>query len=260
MRTTRQRMWLMWLGLSAVSALATACLSSHGGSGEGGSGGSGEGGSGGVGGMGGDGGVGGGLDAGGSGGSGGDGPRDAQVLDAAPDADVDVCGMEIAAQQDLLARAQAAGCERDQDCVLIGSCSEGFGFVAVPQAFAAETQALMDATECVTFDGPLYGARCEVGRCVARDSGGYCGSVDPSYCAEGELMYDNPCVASAPGNALIHRGCYRACDLNISGSCPGSYTCMPASVCLLHDGYQAEGCHQCEAITVSLCIPDDPAQ
>lgn len=197
-----------------------------------------------------------------------DAAPDANVVDAAPDAnvpdanvvdaasDADVCGREAAAQADLLTRARAAGCSRNADCTLLGSCDQGFGFVSVPHSFAAETQALIDATECDWFDGPAYDAVCEAGQCVARENGGQCGSQEPPVCANGQL-YENPCVTASPNNATIQAGCHTACDPAASTQCPIGTTCRAASVCPVGFPFQAEGCFQCEAITVSLCVPAD---
>lgn len=173
------------------------------------------------------------------------------------DAFVDVCGREAAAQAELLSRARAVSCARDQDCTLIGSCDEGFGFVAVPLAFAAETQALMDATECDSFDGPSYRAVCEDNRCVARENGGVCGSDEPPFCAGAQLQYDNPCGSASPDDARIQAGCHTPCDPTQPNTCPDATLCRATGVCPVGFPPQAEGCFQCEAITVSLCVPLD---
>lgn len=175
---------------------------------------------------------------------------DAPVIDGA-----DVCGREAAAQANLLMRARAAGCGSDAECVLRGSCDQGFGFVAVPSSFAAETQALMDATECDSFDGPTYGSACEAGECVARSNGGACGSADPPLCSNGQLFYENPCGNASPSDASLgHSGCHTSCDPVTHAGCPGGLSCRATSVCSVTGASQAEGCFQCEAITVSLCL------
>lgn len=194
------------------------------------------------------------------GGSGGSGAEDAGVHDArvTEDArvieDASVCSGEAAAQADLLARARAAGCVTDGDCTVLGSCDEGFGFVAVPPSFAAETQALMDATVCDWFDGPSYGAACEAGQCVARENGGACGSEDEPLCANGALLYENPCVNASASDASIRAGCHTPCDVTLTTSCPEGMSCRATSVCPVGSGFAAEGCFQCDAITVSLCV------
>jgi hypothetical protein len=170
------------------------------------------------------------------------------VTDAGP------CDRERAAQVALLDRAETAGCTRTQDCAIVGSCDQGFGFVAVPLSFVAETQALMDATQCNSFDGPFFGAACESGQCVARENGGACGSEEPPFCATGQLVYENPCVNASPSDATILTGCHTPCHPD-AAMCPEGFTCSATSVCPINSARQAEGCWQCDAITTFLCVP-----
>jgi hypothetical protein len=143
---------------------------------------------------------------------------------------------------------------------LIGSCDGGFGFIAVPLSFADETRALMDGTQCVSFDGPGYGAVCESGQCVTRENGGACGQEDPPLCDFGELIYENPCVAASPSDSRIQGGCHQPCDEGVVdegsvGACPVGLSCRPTSVCPIQFSPFDEACTQCDAITVSLCVP-----
>src|SRR5262245_20887038 len=54
-------------------------------------------------------------------------------------------------------------CTRDSECVVVGSCSGGFGFKVAHESVAKQAQALSDATprECASFDGPMFEPVCK---------------------------------------------------------------------------------------------------
>ena len=87
------------------------------------------------------------------------------------------------------ARAQAfirfvdehAACSADSDCTVVGDCGPNADFVAVNVDFASEAYGMQTArcSSSSTWDGPLFGTRCERGACVLVDTDACCGCPLP---------------------------------------------------------------------------------
>jgi hypothetical protein len=174
-------------------------------------------------------------------GCGDDDPTPARQLDGGLDGGDRSCGAERAFV--LSHRA----CSTDDDCVIVGACSGGWGFEAVQRSAQAEAQRWSDDTQCKVFDGPLYNAVCERAVCVARQNGAMCGMPSNAdggaqVCAAGEELYTLSCDAGTPA-------CAKRCDGAADLSCGAAKTCAQTSVAPL-GGYGA-GCTG--ALDVWLC-------
>lgn len=116
------------------------------------------------------------------------------------------------------------GCERDEQCAIVGSCSGGFGFEAVNVSARVEAQNYSDHTSCPVFDGPTYNAVCEEGRCVARNRGHDCGGpVDAGGCEPGAEQY----MANCASPAACHKRCTGPGD---SARCGAASSCQQTRV------------------------------
>jgi len=114
-----------------------------------------------------------------------------QPADAGDGGEVELCEAHDAMTRSFFGVGQNIRCASDADCVVVGSCSGGFGFRAVSAAAAQHAQALSDATpsHCGVYDGPQYRAVCELdagagtkGSCALREQGRACGESLPELC------------------------------------------------------------------------------
>jgi len=149
-------------------------------------------------------------------------PRDAS-MDAAVRSDAKITGFDACVQQTQFLEAHRT-CSTEEECVIVGSCSDGFGFEAVHVSVRAEAQALSDNAACNRkIDGPNFNARCERNKCVARPNGRWCGGPSRDAggggCPAGTELYRTDCTSNPP---LPAPACERRC------SAPGDRTCGDA--------------------------------
>jgi hypothetical protein len=150
---------------------------------------------------------------------------DARVLDAGS-ACLDA-GSACAEEKAYLAAHR--GCSTDSDCVIVGSCSGGFGFEAVEVSAKERAQQYSDQTSCgQVFDGPTFHAVCEQGRCSARGTGWWCGGplADagiPGRCSPDEEQYVIGCDAAIPT-------CAKRCTGAGDTRCGGERSCEQTQV------------------------------
>jgi hypothetical protein len=141
-------------------------------------------------------------------------------------------------------------CEKNSDCVIVGSCSSGSGFQAVERALQKEAQGLSDHTKClISLDGPTYGAVCERGVCTARPTGGACGQPvrdgGLSGCPAGQEQYLASCETPMTWGFDI-QGCETHCDGPADTSCGAGRVCTEVRVLpVLRDGCQQIGAWLC---------------
>ncbi|MEY4514690.1 MAG: hypothetical protein RLZZ450_6812 [Pseudomonadota bacterium] len=143
-------------------------------------------------------------------------------------------------------------CEKNADCVIVGSCSAGFGFRAVERALQKEAQSLSDQLKCdLAIDGPTYSAVCERGVCTPRPDGRVCGSPSRdggTYgCPRGQEQYLASCDTPRTWGFDI-QGCETHCDGADDTSCGAGRVCTQVKVLPV----VASGC---ELIDTWLCRP-----
>lgn len=149
-------------------------------------------------------------------------------------------------------------CSTDADCVIVGSCSGGFGFLAVQVSAQAEAQRLSDTTRCRVYDGPLYNAVCEQGSCRTRPTGAWCGGVrlaDGGYagCPQGQEQYQTTCAA--PSEVAGQPSCERRCSGSADSSCGMGRVCTSVRVYEATEPF-GQGCGA--AFEQWLCRPAAP--
>ena len=67
-------------------------------------------------------------------------------------------------------------CSSDDDCIIVGGCSNTLGFAAVAASVRRQAQELSNApSSCGKFDGPLYDAVCLEKKCTLMRNGRACG-------------------------------------------------------------------------------------
>lgn len=143
-------------------------------------------------------------------------------------------------------------CEKNSDCVIVGTCSGSFGFRAVERAVQTEAQSLVDRGDCdLVFDGPTFSAVCERGICTPRPDGRACGAPvregGISGCPAGQEQYLASCDTPMTWGFDI-QGCETHCDGAGDTSCGAGRVCQQVKVLpVVRSG--------CELIDAWLCRP-----
>ena len=154
-------------------------------------------------------------------------PRDAMteasVPDTARDAGLDARATACADERAFFETHRA--CARDEDCVIVGACSGGFGFKAVQSSAQTEAQGYSDRAACgPVFDGPTYNAVCENAQCFARNNGRQCGMpADAAVCPLDQELYATNCDGGM-------NQCRQRCAGEADPTCGGSKVCARETV------------------------------